>query len=565
MTGRRIILVFGLLLTVNPAYAADSSPGHGGLLLVGGYLPVCSSMSVEQCRKSVDWAPAARHGARFQLSKPAIVRWQDAVGPSIAPSAELVQALNRLAGRNPLPMTAFELAEWLRQELPTSLSPDRLSDPAWLALRDHLELPRTDPSGLERVEALRLGASRDQASVEIFQRFVAMAGKAGRTERPTIVVLTTSSRDPTDAVDFYLQAFEQAGARSIWLPLDAALRAARADGACARLAEYQARHLGVYERWRVAPQRFMEQLAFCGQDDAGLELIEKADGIFFNGGDQSLTLAALVDEDGQPTRELERLRQRFDAGTLAVGGTSAGSAVQASGFMLTGGGNREALAHGPNLQPPTPPGCDRDGSCPEGVRAGQLTLRSGGGLGLFTPGLVDTHFSERMRQFRLAVALKSLPARVAVGVDETTALEVNAGSGPDRLKLAAHGAAAAWIMVDDRGRADDQRLLLHRLPAGIGLTMAADGRVLETGLESWSRPAASDTAGDQPCLQADELDSYNALLETSPLSTSLCVEMTDSLGKRHRLELTADQDSRKARIAGSAVLVDWRLGLNPMP
>ncbi|HWM34595.1 MAG TPA: cyanophycinase [Pseudolysinimonas sp.] len=50
------------------------------------------------------------------------------------------------------------------------------------------------------------------------------------------------------------------------------------------------------------------------------------------------------------------------------------------------------------------------------------------GLGLIGGVLIDQHFSERGRMLRLARAVRSAPARLGIGIDEDTAVEVRAGT-----------------------------------------------------------------------------------------------------------------------------------------
>ena len=68
------------------------------------------------------------------------------------------------------------------------------------------------------------------------------------------------------------------------------------------------------------------------------DLVQRASGLFFNGGDQFLTLSSLahVDEDKKLFSSLYAvIKQRFDDGDLVIAGTSAGSAVQSGGHLKT--------------------------------------------------------------------------------------------------------------------------------------------------------------------------------------------------------------------------------------
>src|SRR5262249_38241198 len=129
--------------------------------------------------------------------------------------------------------------------------------------------------------------------------------------------------------------------------------------------------------------------------EANFQVIRKATGVFFTGGDQQLLADALGNT------KLHRLLHRRYLEGMALGGTSAGSMAM-SEVVVYGGGDAAA------------------------PRGGQVKL--GDGLN-FMPGLIiDSHFSERGRLGRLLSALAARPEALAIGLDENTALVVT-GSG----------------------------------------------------------------------------------------------------------------------------------------
>lgn len=86
---------------------------------------------------------------------------------------------------------------------------------------------------------------------------------------------------------------------------------------------------------------------------------------------------------------MQLIRQRVEAGALAVAGTSAGTAVQGGGLsgstrvpMIAGGESYEGLVHLPLDHICTTKDCGDD-----------LQYDPQGGLNLFSLGVVDTHFS----------------------------------------------------------------------------------------------------------------------------------------------------------------------------
>src|SRR3954469_22388735 len=75
-------------------------------------------------------------------------------------------------------------------------------------------------------------------------------------------------------------------------------------------------------------------------DDRMLDRLEKAEGVFFTGGDQSRILDAL-----HKTRFLDILKERYHNEHFVIAGTSAGCAAM-SAYMINGGTSEGALNKG---------------------------------------------------------------------------------------------------------------------------------------------------------------------------------------------------------------------------
>ncbi len=144
--------------------------------------------------------------------------------------------------------------------------------------------------------------------------------------------------------------------------------------------------------------------------------ILSATGIFMTGGDQSRLVSVL-----STTHAWAAIRRGVRRGVVLAGTSAAASAF--SGTMITGGGT--------------------------GLRVRPDTVELGKGFGLLPDLIIDQHFSQRERMGRLLAAVGREPARLGVGIDEDTAIEVNAneveilGSGQvfflDASHLAANG------------------------------------------------------------------------------------------------------------------------------
>lgn len=391
------------------------------LVLVGGGTHVCSSAVPDAC----DGAPDFVQRSDLPL--------RDALGPrySVTPAA--------LAGLLARPELTDAIKDGLA-ELPQDqpLTYDQLLDELDLAIG----LDLVPPDSAARAMILGYTAVRDEEVVDlaasasadtraIYAEIVARAGGPGAV----IGVISASSGDGFDSYLFHAALFEQAGAAAVpWLPINLAYRHAVDAGDCAKLAGFLESDYQLYDAARRYPEQYTQLQAACADPAAVLDQIAGLDGVFFTGGDQARHKAALIGESGD-TAEMAGLRARHEQGELVVAGSSAGTAVQTPGPdrpMVTGGESYNALVWGAH-----------DVACatPDQLCGDDLVYDAGGGLGLFTAGLLDTHFSERGRQARLVrLALASKDER-AFGVDENTALiAVTPADGPADLEvLGEHG------------------------------------------------------------------------------------------------------------------------------
>ncbi len=335
----------------------------------------------------------------------------------------------------------------------------------------------SDANGQRVLEVVDFNASKSADSKAIYRQFVVMARTAHfvRTgkmvQRPRIGILTSAASDPFDPVDFYLGAFKHAGAEPQWLPLDPAVRISFGSD-CSKIASARSALTGEPDRSDVYPDLAKTQRNFCVDRAQLSKTLADLDGLFFNGGDQSLSKATWFDGT-KPIAEFALLQARLKAQTLAIGGTSAGTAVMSQAAMITNGTSALALTRGAQARLPPPLDCTRKRSCPEGLLEDDLTYEASGGLGLFTFGILDTHFAARSRQGRLARLLIDSKTRYGFGVDETTALIVATVRGGVRLRTI--GAGSVWIF-DSRGAQDAAKLSkqAHLLNAGTTLAWPPD-------------------------------------------------------------------------------------------
>ena len=205
--------------------------------------------------------------------------------------------------------------------------------------------PSHPPDPALRGHIIPIGGAEERSTQgEVLRDFVSLCG--GRNAR--IAILPTASQ-LEDTGRIYVDLFEAHGAR--------------------------ARSLEVRERAEAS-------------DDAVLERLDRATGIFLTGGNQ-LRLGTVL--GGTPVAQAIR---RLNAAGVHVAGTSAGA-----GFL-----SEHMIAYG------------EEGFLPA---AGKVELTPG--LGLTNRIIVDQHFRQRDRLGRMFSALAANPFAVGLGLDEDTA------------------------------------------------------------------------------------------------------------------------------------------------
>lgn len=495
------------------------------MFLAGGAMHICSSLALGDCARTPDSFRRARGAPRYRVDDAAIARaaseklWPNA---DAAPTSDSVRALLTAAardhGKRELDADAmFELLDALcapansdrLRSCRTDKSPRpwrRLLDSERSAILAALEVPMF--SGDKRLrEVASLEQSKRSEGVAILRAFVAAAAQRSPARKPLIAVVTASSNDSFDPVDFYLSALREAGAEPVWWPLDAALAAAVYDGkSCDTLADLRLQKLALPARELVYPDLAAAQLAACRSPQALLDMVDRLQGVFFSGGDQWRLRQAFFDNEDQPNAWLKKLRVGYARGDIVIGGTSAGTAVQSAYAMLSNGDTERALARGAIAAAPPAPGCTRAQRCLPGQDESDLTYWTKGGLALESNWVFDTHFSERARELRLLQLLHDSGSRWGIGVDETSAVHMR--STANGIEIEALGASGAWIFDRDPAlqRASKLRARVHYVAPGLRLLWADQTLTLDTASEAFPTAAPrrppSSNALEQGALRA---------------------------------------------------------------
>ncbi|WP_284616758.1 cyanophycinase [Aquabacterium humicola] len=343
-----------------------------------------------------------------------------------------------------------------------------------------------------KVETRSVMFNTDPSSVDLYNAFVGAATKVAGGQRPTIGIVTASAENPFFDRDINYYALKSAGANVVWLPVDGGLRRAIDAADCFNAPIYYTSYANTaaagshYHMDQAFPDLADQQQVFCANGAARFNTtLQQLHGIWFSGGDQARHLESFVTRDAggaysKVSAQLQVLRNRFNAGQLVVAGASAGDAVQAGGQwkgktvpMIAGGDSWQALANG-----------FVDGSGPTIEGTGSNGIRyPGGGLGFFSYGALDSHFSIRAREGRLVRLVKESGLDYGFGVDENTGLVVGRTGADGRTTMTVLGAGGV-LVIDARGSIASgaingnyqvQGIRLHYLSAGDRLDIDANG------------------------------------------------------------------------------------------
>lgn len=179
----------------------------------------------------------------------------------------------------------------------------------------------------------------------------------------------------------------------------------------------------------------------CRDEVFCLNQIKNTNLVFFTGGDQNLLLKKM-----KGTKAFELIQKRF-ADNLHLSGTSAGTAIM-SEVMLTGS--------------PKAPYEDMTGLHPNMV---ETTT----GFGFVKKFIVDQHFLKRQRQNRLQSVVFDHPSLIGVGIDEATAIHIDANENFTVLgasDVMVYDARKANITVNAQNEYEAENVIVKRLKPG---------------------------------------------------------------------------------------------------
>lgn len=193
----------------------------------------------------------------------------------------------------------------------------------------------------------------DFQSMEILERFV----RELKGNNPLVAVIPTASTVPEESAKDYIDAFGKLKINNV-------------------------------EVINIKSRADTKEPAF-------LEIMERAAGIMFTGGDQ-LRLTAILGG----TNFLQRLKERYTHENIIVAGTSAGAAAMSTPMIY-------------------------EGQTQGGMLKGVVRITTG--LEFLKDVAIDTHFIARGRIVRMAQAIATNPGCIGIGLEEDTAIMVSEG------------------------------------------------------------------------------------------------------------------------------------------
>lgn len=412
---RTITALFSFFIAFSLQLSAKES--EQTLVLVGGALTTCASLSPKNCEKNTQ-IPGKIHNV-FALSHAKISQIkQQWPSKNTQAKNKTIKNLATMQAKSSPTLSKKELL-WLWRDI-DSKQLNSLTDQEYNFVIDMLEVAQLQSDNTRLKEQVNTALNSESAATDILQ-FISGSLKVKSTN-PSILAITASGRDPYESADFYEGLLRFPNINSQWLALTPALAKAITTNKCDDLNTLRHSEMGLYQREHIYPDRTQAEYLLCKNGtDALVQLIKNSTGVMFNGGDQSLTRKVLFDENNQPYPWTKALQSR-----PVVVGTSAGTAVQSGGQAH--GGNVVMITNGTSLSA-LKEGAQAIDAPSERSNSDSLTYNRFGGLGTFSYGVLDTHFSERNRTLRLGTLLDSFSANQAqpafgFGVDETTALVV---------------------------------------------------------------------------------------------------------------------------------------------
>lgn len=532
--------------------AQENQDNYRHVFMIGGGLEVCSSFNSDRC-DDVDWIDSEQMrtdrylnlSEKFRIEATSDRVWTAFREETRKKVADALQLIHERVNEDIMSERVFEREFTRRATLQTY---NKLSDAEYAKIIDLLEVPMSS----DFPEVVNVEESLNAESASLLRRLADFAQQTTTNdEQPLVYFSTAGHRDPYQAIDYYQSLFEQLGANAKWLPLDAAVVAARNEGRCEELHQVQEEVLGAYDRQRVYVDDYRQQQAFCQSQDAEYEMLQEANAVFFAGDSAHLIRESLVKQDNSPSDLLRMMVARVQQKKLVVGGNNGGAAVLTAKPMVSNGSTASAIKDGGAASNPATHGCDLDNTCPPNTGPDSLTYHPFGGISLFHFASVDTEFSEQGRQGRLIRLAAESSTALSLGIDENTAMLVNLEKGDFDII----GERGVFFVEHAQGSDNAVASTFHYLISG------ATGMINPQGLQTAEFADGSNIVQEDP--------TTNFLTDRGLIDSMrvLCGdrEQITLINKEYRLLAQAGKSSRTATAGGECQIINGKIGIAYQP
>lgn len=421
---------------------ADHTPT---LILMGGSYRTCSSLNTDNCLPDKKNFTGFRQPSSYRIDKSV---FPEILNPSYWQTRDRPPSISDIKNLLEISYIQSKGITYSSKEIISLFT--HVDSKTWNSLlvleQDMIlsafELPQSNHHKRLK-EGVYLNGSIGGHDESMFKRFVQEASLRTPGKKPRIAFVTSAANNNFDAVDFYRELLQQAGAEVIWWPIDWSMNTAIfGQQNCQSLGDLRQQLFSQLGRERVFTDLAVEQETACAKPHALADLPNNVQGLFLDGGDQWLHQNTFLDANGQPNLWLKNIRSAFLKGDLVVAGTSAGTAIQSGIAMITNGTSSNALKRGAKIYGSVPEGCEQAQRCPNDIQEDDLTYWPGAGLSLVGPLLMDTHVSERKRELRFISLLAEVDVAAGIGIDETSAVMLKLGESS--MQVEALGRSGAW-------------------------------------------------------------------------------------------------------------------------
>lgn len=299
---------------------------------------------------------------------------------------------------------------------------------------DHLEFEQVDYAGRRLKEKVSLVQS-DKSSTINFAKKIIELKKVSKT-KPNILIVPAGNRDSFVDVDSYINLFNQLGANTSWLPIDAAVNRLLSDKKqCEELEVYRAEVLNSYDRDRLYNDLIKTQLRYCKDSSLFTKAIEDADILIIIGQDPKLLNDSFMinHQDNHLLKQIRKKMKAHELMVVAIGNMAKGMVIKGDkGAVVLQGGSQSAMDNGTLTVEQVKSVCQAYGSCETDY---QSVVYQQGGIGLIDFPLIDTEVSSSGNIARLAKVGFDSKLNIAMSIDSDTALLTYTKNSMNHIKV----------------------------------------------------------------------------------------------------------------------------------